>query len=213
MAPGPDQIVSSNTYGLAAMAEAAGAEARVCPIARDTPDSLRESLQAARGADFVVTIGGASVGDHDIVADVFGAEGLSLDFYRIAMRPGKPLMAGRIGDAVMLGLPGNPVSAMVCGEIFLRPALDAALGLPGSARSTVTLPLATPVDANGPREHYMRARLVTGPEGDQTVAVAERQDSSLLSVLQSADVLVRRDVGAPAAPAGTPVPCILLDRG
>lgn len=192
--PGPDQIVTSNNFGLAAACRAIGAEPRLCPIARDTADSLREALAAAEGADFIVTLGGASVGDHDLVAEVLGGEGLSLDFYKIAMRPGKPLMAGRIGEAVMVGLPGNPVSAMVCGEIFLRPALDAAMGLPARARARAEAPLAHALGANGPREHYMRAAI--GPDG--RLEVFENQDSSLLATLSRASALVVREPNAPA---------------
>ncbi len=129
-APGPDQIIASNTFGLKAMLEAAGAIARLLPIARDNVASLdAPRFELAEGADLIVTIGGASVGDHDLVAPV--AEGLGMEraFYKIAMRPGKPLMAGRLGEAAMLGLPGNPVSAMVCGHLFVVPMLRAMLGL------------------------------------------------------------------------------------
>ncbi len=127
--PGPDQIIASNAFGLKALAEAEGALVRLLPIARDTEASLRTAFELAEGADLIVTIGGASVGDHDIVADVAAQMGMQQSFYKVAMRPGKPLMAGRLGGAAMIGLPGNPVSAMVCGKIFLAPALRALLGL------------------------------------------------------------------------------------
>lgn len=206
-APGPDQIVTSNNYALAAMCRNIGAEARLCPIARDTPESLRAALESARGADFIVTLGGASVGDHDLVAQVFGTEGLSLDFYKIAMRPGKPLMAGHLGDAVMLGLPGNPVSAIVCGEIFLRPALDVAQGLPRQPRKRVYAPLTHDLQTNGPREHYMRAML--GSDGRLTVF--ENQDSSLLGTLSRANALVVREPKENDSPSGCIVPYIPLE--
>jgi len=183
-----------------------GAVPRLCPIARDTSDSLVAALKAAGDADFIVTLGGASVGDHDLVADVFGAQGLSLDFYKIAMRPGKPLMAGRLGPAVMLGLPGNPVSAMVCGEIFLRPAIDAALGLPALARRTSEAPLAHALGPNGPREHYMRAQV--GDDG--TITVFENQDSSLLGILARATALVKRAPNTNDSLKGCIVPYIPL---
>jgi molybdopterin biosynthesis enzyme len=123
------------------------------PIARDTRGSLAAALDAARGADLIVTLGGASVGDHDLVREVFGQGGLELSFYRINMRPGKPLMAGRIaGGPPMIGLPGNPVSAMVCGHLFLRPALDAFAGLPAGPLPRRRAPLAEAIGANGGRE-------------------------------------------------------------
>lgn len=186
--PGPDQIVSSNNYGLAAMLSGTGAEPLLCPIARDSERSLLAALEPARNADFIVTLGGASVGEHDLVASVFGKAGLTLNFYKIAMRPGKPLMAGRLGDAVMLGLPGNPVSAMVCGEIFLRPAVEAAQRLDRRRRATRRGRLAHDLPKNGPREHYMRAVV----EGEETVTVFQNQDSSLLATLARANALVVR---------------------
>jgi len=210
-APGPDQIVSSNGYGLAAMLARIGAAPRLCPIARDDRESLTAALAAARGADAIVTLGGASVGDHDLVAAVFADQGLELDFYRIAMRPGKPLMAGRIGAALMLGLPGNPVSAMVCGEIFLRPAVEAMLGLPARPRPREAARLAHPIPANGPREHYARARLSTDPAGTRMVEIFENQDSSLTATLARANALALLPVGAPARAAGDPVEVIPLE--
>ncbi len=208
--PGPDQIVASNNFGLAAMLAAAGAEPRMLPIARDTEESLRARLDEAAGADLIVTIGGASVGDHDLVQDVAGAAGLDLSFYKIAMRPGKPLMAGRLGGAALVGLPGNPVSAMVCGEIFLRPLLDAMLGLPGAPRAREVAILAEPLGPNGPREHYMRATLTGTADGRRICRVAPRQDSSLLSVLATANALAVRPPHAPAAEAGETVEVIPL---
>ena len=203
--PGPDQIVSSNNFGLAALLERNGAKARMLPIARDRIDHLGLVLDLAVGADLIVTLGGASVGDHDLVQDVAGSKGLDLDFYKIAMRPGKPLMAGRLGDTPMLGLPGNPVSAMVCGHIFVLPAVRAMLGLATSVK-TVRGRLAHDLKANGSREHYMRAAL--GDDG--TVEVAEHQDSSLLSVLQWANALAIRPVGALAAAAGEEIDVVPL---
>lgn len=204
--PGPDQIVSSNNYGLAAMLAEAGAEPILCPIARDSRESLLAALEPARGADFIVTLGGASVGEHDLVASIFGEAGLSLDFWKIRMRPGKPLMAGRLDGSVMLGLPGNPVSAMVCGEIFLRPAVDAALGLPRRPRATRSARLAHPLPANGPREHYMRAAV----DVEGLVTVFENQDSSLLATLSRANALVVREPDAPALGQGAEVRLIPL---
>jgi len=199
-APRPDQIIASNTFGLAAMFEAEGAIARLLPIARDTHASLEAALNLAASADLVVTIGGASVGDHDLVGEVAGNLGLDRAFYKIAMRPGKPLMAGRINGTPMVGLPGNPVSSMVCGHIFLRPMLRALQGLPAERLAEETGTLSHPVPKNGNREHYMRARLDAGG-----LAVADRQDSSLLSVLSDANALVIRAPNAPAAQSGETV--------
>jgi molybdopterin molybdotransferase len=209
--PGPDQIVSSNDIGLAAMLTAAGAQPLRCPIARDNRDSLLAALEAASEADFVVTLGGASVGDHDLVAGVFGDAGLTLDFYKIAMRPGKPLMAGKLGARVMLGLPGNPVSSMVCAEIFLRPAIDAALGLPTGPRETISAFLSHDLPANGAREHYMRATVSPAADGTMRCEVAGDQDSSLLATLARANALAIRPPHAPAARAGSAIFYIPLD--
>lgn len=187
--PRPDQIVASNSYGLKALAEAAGAHARLLPIARDTVDSLASTLKLAADADIIVTIGGASVGDHDLVAQVAAAEGLERSFYKVALRPGKPLMAGRMGKAALLGLPGNPVSAMVCGQIFLVPMIRAMLGLGKAPTPRETAELAVDLPANGPREHYMRATLEPGSRYPRVTPDA-RQDSSLLSVLSRADALL-----------------------
>ncbi|MEM8582481.1 MAG: molybdopterin molybdotransferase MoeA, partial [Pseudomonadota bacterium] len=127
--PNKDQIVSSNSYGLKAMFEAAGAIVRMLPIALDTVESLGQVLELARGADVIITIGGASVGDYDLVGEVAGSMGLEREFYQVAMRPGKPLMCGKLGASLLIGLPGNPVSSMVCGQIFVVPALRAMQGL------------------------------------------------------------------------------------
>lgn len=204
--PGPDQIVTSNNFGLAAMLWQIGAEPRICPIARDNSESLLQALSEAQDADFIVTLGGASVGDHDLVAEVLGNHGLTLEFYKIAMRPGKPLMAGKIGNATMLGLPGNPVSAMVCGEIFLRPTVEVAMGLPARPRSESVVSLSHDLAKNGPREHYMRAEL----DDHGICTVFENQDSSLLSTLSRANILVVREPHAPAATKGDSVRCIPL---
>ena len=137
--PGQDQIIASNSYGLAALIENLGAEARLLPIARDTVASLELAFDLAAGADLIVTIGGASVGDHDLVGAVAQAKGMERSFYKVAMRPGKPLMAGRLGSATMIGLPGNPVSAMVCGHVFLAPVIRKMLGLGESPAPRETL--------------------------------------------------------------------------
>jgi len=198
--PGPDQIIASNTFGLKALLEARGARARLLPVARDSRASLETVLGLAAGCDLVVTIGGASVGDHDLVARLGPELGMERAFYKVAMRPGKPLMAGRMGDAAMIGLPGNPVSAMVCGHVFVVPMVEAMLGLGTAPAPRRTAPLAAPLPANGPREHYMRARL-----GDDGIAAEDRQDSSLLSILAHADALLVRPPHDPAREAGETV--------
>ena len=185
--PKPDQIIASNTFGLKALLDGLGARARILPIAGDSRPLLEAAFDLAKGADLVVTIGGASVGDHDLVGAVAEDLGMERAFYKIAMRPGKPLMAGRMGDAVMVGLPGNPVSAMVCGHIFLGPLIRAMLGLGAASLPRQTAPLAIDVSANGPREHYMRAFLKDGAITPET-----RQDSSLLTVLADANALMIR---------------------
>lgn len=185
--PGPDQIIASNSFGLKALFEAEGAEVRLLPIARDTEASLRTVFGLADGADLIVTIGGASVGDHDLVGRVAADLGMEQSFYKVAMRPGKPLMAGRLGTAAMIGLPGNPVSAMVTGQIFALPALRAMLGLGAHPAPTLRAPLAEPLGPNGPRQHYMRARL-TGAG----LAPFPSQDSALLTILSEARALIVR---------------------
>ncbi len=186
--PGPDQIIASNTFGLKALLEGLGAHVRILPIANDTLGSLKTAFSLTEGVDLVVTIGGASVGDHDLVADVAESLGMERSFYKVAMRPGKPLMAGRMGRAAMVGLPGNPVSAMVCGHIFLAPMIKKMLGEAHIQPALLSAPLATPLGPNGPREHYMRAVL----KQDGQIQPFDRQDSSLLSVLAQADVLLVR---------------------
>lgn len=205
--PRPDQIVCSNSFALAAMAEAAGAEARLLPIARDNDDSLRAVLALAEGADVVVTIGGASVGDHDIVGRVAAGMGMERAFWKIAMRPGKPLMAGRLGSAALLGLPGNPVSAIVCGHLFLLPMLAAMQGLPAAPPATRKARLGADTGPTGPRTHYMRARL--GSDG-ATITPFDRQDSALLSILTGADALLIRPLGDGPRKAGEVVDYIPL---
>ena len=197
-APRDDQIIASNSYGLAAMLQKAGAEARILPIARDRLGSLAEVFALTRDADLVLTIGGASVGDYDLVAQAAAEFGLEQSFYKVAMRPGKPLMAGRMGGRAMIGLPGNPVSAMVCGEIFVLPLIEKMLGLPARQRAQQTAPLAHDLPANGAREHYMRATLIDG-----ALHVATRQDSSLLSILSGANALAIAPIQAPAMPKGS----------
>lgn len=197
-APRPDQIIASNSFALKAMVEGAGGEARLLPIARDTEAELATVLDLAEGADLIITIGGASVGDHDLVGRVAGLERA---FWKIAMRPGKPLIAGRLNGVPMLGLPGNPVSAIVCGLLFLLPMVRAMLGDPSPAPQTRQARLAVDLPENGPRAHYMRARL--GPE--DRITPFDRQDSALLSILGEADALLIRPAADGPRGAGSTV--------
>lgn len=198
--PGPDQIIASNGLILAALAEAAGAEVRILPIARDTEESLRFAFSLAKGADLILTSGGASVGDHDLVGAVAADLGLERSFWRIAMRPGKPLMAGRMGDAVLLGLPGNPVSATVCAELFLKPLLARLQGHEARPVPQQAV-LAQDVGPTGPRTHYMRAMLSPGVPLPQ-ITPAESQDSARLAILAEADALLIRPLGDGPRKAG-----------
>jgi molybdopterin molybdotransferase len=186
--PRPDQIIASNSFALKAMIEAEGGIARLLPIARDTEAELATVLALAEGADLIVTIGGASVGDHDLVGKVAGFQAA---FWKIAMRPGKPLMAGRLNGLPMLGLPGNPVSAIVCGHLFLLPMVRAMLGDPAPSPQPRKALLAVDLPANGARTHYMRARLQPA-DGMPEIAPFDRQDSALLSILGQADALLIR---------------------
>jgi molybdopterin molybdotransferase len=175
------------------------------PIARDTAQSLELAFDLAADADLIITIGGASVGDHDLVGHVAQSKGLARSFYKVAMRPGKPLMAGRMGNATMIGLPGNPVSAMVCGHIFLAPVIRKMLGLGEHPAPRQTVRLAKTAPANGPREHYMRAQ--QAPNG---VTIFDRQDSALLTVLADANCLAVRPINDPARPVGDTIDIITL---
>jgi molybdopterin molybdotransferase len=177
----------------------------VLPIARDNHASLCAAFELAQGADLIVTVGGASVGDHDLVGRVAADLGMQQSFYKVAMRPGKPLMAGMLGNTPLIGLPGNPVSSMVCGTVFLQPAIAAMLGLPKAPAARQRAILAQDLAQNGTREHYMRAVI----DGDQISACA-RQDSALLSVLSRANALIVRPVGDSARKKGSPVDHIPL---
>lgn len=198
--PGPDQIIASNSFGLAAMLRAHGAIPRILPIARDNDASLAQAFDLAKGADLLVTIGGASVGDHDLVGKVAEQRGMERAFYKVAMRPGKPLMAGRIDGMAMIGLPGNPVSSMICGQVFILPMLRVMLGFPAEPLPRKIAKLLQSLPQNGPREHYMRA--VLSADG---ITPEARQDSALLTVYARANVMLVRAPGEPAREPGESV--------
>ncbi|MDA9789543.1 molybdopterin molybdotransferase MoeA [Amylibacter sp.] len=207
--PGPSQIISSNNFGLKALVETNGGIAQILPIASDDVDNLKAVLDLASEADVIVTLGGASVGDRDLVRQVATEAGLDQAFYKVSMRPGKPLMAGRLHETAMIGLPGNPVSSMVCGTVFLIPALRAMLGLGKAAMPREVARLGRDIDANGPRSHYMRAQLSI-TDGALACMPETRQDSSLLSVLSRADALMVREPNDSARKAGDMVEFIRL---
>jgi molybdopterin molybdotransferase len=198
---GEHQIVSSNGIALAAFVRACGGTPVHLPIARDDSATLRALAAGAAGADLLVTTGGVSVGEHDLVRSALAADGLELEFWRIAMRPGKPLMVGRYRGTTAIGLPGNPVSAIVCALLFLKPALDRLQGA-AEAESRATARLAMPLPANDRRQDYLRATLARAADGDLEVTPFGKQDSSMMSLLSRSDCLVVRPPGAPAAPAG-----------
>ncbi len=204
---GPDQIVSSNSLGLAAIIKAAGGEAIDLGIAADNRLSLRTMAAGARGADMLITLGGASVGDHDLVRSVLGEAGLKIDFWNIAMRPGKPLIFGHILETPLIGLPGNPVSALVCALLFVRPALSAMLGESNPKPYPSKAVLGADLRANDNRQDYLRASL----SADGIATAFAVQDSAMLSSLARADCLIIRAPFAPQAKAGDMVQVLLLD--
>jgi molybdopterin molybdotransferase len=200
--PACDQIVSSVPYGIAAVIDNAGGVPELLGIAADTAESLANHLDKALAADILVTIGGASVGDKDIVKPVLESKGMTLDFWKVAMKPGKPLMFGKMGEQRILGLPGNPVSALVTAKVMLVPMICRYLGLDARTETTVSLPLGAELAANGPRQHYMRASVEMNADAQQVLIPAKSQDSSLLSVMSRADGLLVRVPNAPAAMPG-----------
>jgi len=208
---GPNQIVSSNGLALAALVAQCGGIPVHLPIAPDDSTALQRIAAGASGADFLVTTGGASVGEHDLVRDALEASGLTLDFWKIAMRPGKPLMVGRYRDTPMLGLPGNPVSTLVCGLLFLKPAIERLLGLAAAEAPPVRARLAAALPANDRRQDYLRATLARGADGTLEARPFDKQDSSMMSLLARADCLVVRQPLAPAAAQGDSVEIIPLD--
>lgn len=208
-----DQIVSSVPYGLAALIERHGGEAMSLGIAQDDPESLVTLARAGSAADILLTIGGASVGERDLVASALRREGLELDFWKIAMRPGKPLLYGRLGSQRVLGLPGNPVSAFVASLIFLVPMLHRMLGLVQKTRGEPEALLGEALQANGEREHYMGAVSEWREDGSRVVRPLPSQDSSLVAGLSRSDCLIVRTPHAPALPQGARVRILPLDAG
>jgi molybdopterin molybdotransferase len=202
---GPSQIIASNNFAVAGVVEACGGVAIDLGIALDSMSALEKAIRRARDveADVLVTLGGASVGDHDLVQKALVAAGMDLGFWRIAMRPGKPLMHGRLGPMRVLGLPGNPTSSTVCAILFLRPLLRALHGEPEpGADPTRPGRLADGLPANGPRQDYMRASFSLDADGVLLATPAESQDSSLVKTMARADGLIVRAPRAEPAKAG-----------
>lgn len=209
---GPAQLASSNGPGLAALISVMGGEPVQLGIARDSRDSLSAMVAAAAGCDLLVTSGGASVGDYDLVQDVLAENGLKLDFWKIAMRPGKPLMFGALRTVPVLGLPGNPVSAMVCAYVFLVPMLRALQGLAGGL-PTLPAVLGADVRANDARQDYLRGQLVRQADGTLIATPHTRQDSAVVSGLAAANGLIIRPPHAAPAKAGETVAVMALPEG
>ena len=203
--PGPGQIVYSNGYALRALARDEGAETIDLGIAADTVEATKQGIRRARdsGADILITTGGASVGDHDLVKQSLEAEGVTMAFWRIAMRPGKPMMHGRLGAMRVIGLPGNPVSSYVCGFLFLVPLIRKLSGRTVIHHTRETALLGRSIAANDLREDYLRARLEVRSDGALVATPVDHQDSSLLGNLAAARALVIRAPFAPTAAAGS----------
>lgn len=206
---GANQIVSSNSVALKALVEQHGAIGIDLGIARDDEASLKALAEGARGSDILVTIGGASVGEHDLVKRVLGDVGLEIDFWKIALRPGKPLIFGRMNDALMLGLPGNPVSAMVCALLFLIPMIRSMQGIAPAELPRVTAILGCDLPANGDRRDFMRAALDRTTEG-LVATPFRKQDSSMISLFANAGALVIRPPHASPARTGETVEILQL---
>ncbi|MGV2065393.1 molybdopterin molybdotransferase MoeA [Agrobacterium sp. 22-226-1] len=210
-APQPAQIIASNTFGVASLARQAGAEVLDLGIIADDDRLIRAAIGKAVAAkvDVLVTLGGASVGDHDLVQAALKAEGMQLDFWRIAMRPGKPLMVGSIGAMQVLGLPGNPVASLVCGLLFLEPLLR-SIARRAPLQRMATARTAMPLKVNDHRQDYLRARFSTDENGLLVAEAHAKQDSSMMKILAHSDGLIVRPPNAPAAAAGTECPVIRL---
>ncbi|MGA9498939.1 MAG: gephyrin-like molybdotransferase Glp [Pseudolabrys sp.] len=210
--PGPGEIVYSNGFALSALAHDEGAEVHDLGIARDRVEDIVAAVRRAResSADILVTTGGASVGEHDLVQRALAAEGLNLSFWRVALRPGRPMMHGRLGGMQVLGLPGNPVSSFVCAFLFLVPLIRCLAGRQDVEQMPEPARLGSDLPANDERADYLRATLTPGVDGLIATPLPD-QDSSLMAALAKADCLLIRPPYAPAAPAGSD--CVILKLG
>jgi molybdopterin molybdotransferase len=212
--PGPGQIVYSNGFALRALARSEGADVIDLGIAGDTIEETTEAIRRGRdsGADVLITTGGASVGDHDVVQRALKAEGVEMAFWKVALRPGKPMMHGRLprasGAMRVIGLPGNPTSSYICAFLFMAPLLRALSGHRDIHHPLETATLGNDLRANDQRQDYLRARIETKPDGTVIASTVTHQDSSLLVNLATARALIVRPPHAPAAKAGEP--CAIL---
>ena len=207
---GPNQIVSANSTGLAAAVRAFGGDPVLLGIAPDNRNALSRIAEGAKGIDLLVTTGGASVGDHDLIQEVLGGIGLDVEFWKIAMRPGKPLIFGNFNGTPLLGLPGNPVSTMVCALIFLKPAIEAQLGLQTSDCALEAVKVTESLRKNGKREDYIRGRLEKSKNGVMQVTPFPIQDSSMMVSLARSDCFIVRKPLASGISAGTSVEIIRM---
>ncbi|MGH6850224.1 MAG: molybdopterin molybdotransferase MoeA, partial [Methylocella sp.] len=208
---GPDQIVASNSFAIAALVEAAGGEPLDLGIARDELGALEKGIGGARAADVLVTLGGASVGDYDLVKPALAEQGMELNFWKIAMRPGKPVIHGHLRGTIILGLPGNPVAAIVAGIVFLVPLVRALCGDPDAGRDeSEPAILGRRLRANDSRQDFLRATLCPSETGLPVATPFEIQDSSLLRILAQSQCLVVREPHAEPAAAGDPCRIIRL---
>lgn len=208
---GPGQIIGSSGVGIAAYVRDCGGEPMMLDVAKDNEGALIAAARQAAGCDILVTLGGASVGDHDLVQSALAKEGLDVDFWRIAMRPGKPLMFGALGSQMVLGLPGNPVSTMVCAHLFLGPAIRQMLGRDETDPPATYAHLKAPMSANDRRQDYVRARMTAEQEHGFAVEPFHVQDSSMMSVYAAANALIVRPPHAAAAEIGDLVQLLPLD--
>lgn len=213
--PGKDQIICSNSYGLSYLIRAHHCDVIDLGIARDNEQSLREKIDEAREkkVDLLVTSGGVSVGKYDLVQTVLKSQGMVLDFWKVAMRPGKPLMFGVLPaehKMLVLGLPGNPVSSMVCGHIFLVPILEKLSGRTYHPHIEEAL-LAVPLPENGPRRHFVRANLTINTKGEKWVTPVRSQDSSLIRLMANADCLIIREENGTPLQVGEPCRIFIPD--
>ena len=207
-----DQITSSNNHALLAFAKSLGADVLNLGIIPDNLKAIAAAIKKASAADILITTGGASVGDHDFVQEALGKAGVKMDFWKIAMRPGKPFMFGTKGKLRVLGLPGNPVAALVCAQLFLKPLISAMLNLSVKAPAHTAV-LTADLPANDQRQDYLRATLHVAPDGSRCVAAASKQDSSMQRIMRDAQCLIVRKPFATAAKAGDVVDILLLDCG
>jgi molybdopterin molybdotransferase len=208
----PGGIVSSNAHAIAALVRAGGGEPITLPVVPDDRAALVAAIDQVMGVSMLVTTGGASVGDHDLVQAALAERGFKLDFWKIAMRPGKPLISGSVSGVPVLGLPGNPVSALICAALFLLPSLDVLSGQVATTPRTEWAILGAALRANDGRADHLRSTLSNGPDGELIVTPFARQDSGLLSALARADALVLRAPHAAELAVGAPVQIIRLDH-